>query len=108
MLAFPCNQFNEQEPGTNAEILEFARSKFGVSFPMHAKIEVNGEGAHPLYVYLRNQAKGVLGTTKIKWNFTKFLVDREGILRADFYPHDLAGRIETLIEAEHPAPGRRP
>jgi glutathione peroxidase len=101
VLAFPCNQFNNQEPGTNAEVLEFAQTKYGVSFPMHAKIEVNGDGAHPLYVYLRNQAKGLLGTTAIKWNFTKFLVDRGGKVVDRFgpptTPSSMTGRIEALL-----------
>ena len=78
MLGFPCNQFGNQEPGTNEEVLEFAQTKYGVKFPMHAKIEVNGKGAHPLYRYIKSEAKGVLGTAMIKWNFTKFLVSRDG------------------------------
>ena len=101
MLAFPCNQFNEQEPGSNPEILAFYQSKYGVTFPVHAKLEVNGDNAHPLYVFLRSQAKGLLGTTAIKWNFTKFLVDRQGKV-IDRYappttPSGMTGDIEKLL-----------
>jgi glutathione peroxidase len=101
VLAFPCNQFNEQEPGTNQEILEFYRSKYGVTFPVHVKIEVNGDNATALYVFLRKQAKGLLGTTAIKWNFTKFLVDRSGKV-LDRYapptaPTKMIGDIEKLL-----------
>jgi len=78
VLGFPCNQFGAQEPKSNAEILEFATSKYGVTFPMFAKIEVNGSGASPLYDYLRNGAAEDDGSSDIKWNFTKFLVDRQG------------------------------
>ena len=78
MLAFPCNQFGKQEPGTNAEVLKFAQDNYGVTFPMHAKIEVNGGGAHPLYAFLTRVAPGLLGTKAIKWNFTKFLVGSDG------------------------------
>ena len=101
MLGFPCNQFGNQEPGTNEEVLEFAQTKYGVKFPMHAKIEVNGKGAHPLYRYIKSEAKGVLGTAMIKWNFTKFLVDRQGKV-VDRYapnttPNDLVPEIQKLL-----------
>ena len=101
MLGFPCNQFGNQEPGTNPEVLAFARERYGVTFPMHAKIEVNGDGAHPLYRYIKSEAKGVLGTAMIKWNFTKFLVDRQGKV-VDRYapattPMSLVGEIEKLL-----------
>ena len=103
MLAFPCNQFNNQEPGTHAEILEFYQSKYGVTFPIHAKIDVNGDDATPLYVFLRKQAKGLLGTTAIKWNFTKFLVDRSGKV-VDRYapptsPSNMIGDLEKLLSS---------
>ena len=101
MLAFPCNQFGSQEPGTNAEVLEFAQSNYGVTFQMHAKIDVNGKGAHPLYAYMRREAKGLLGTTAIKWNFTKFIVDRNGKvlerLAPNVKPSGLGGKLEALL-----------
>ena len=78
ILGFPCNQFGSQDPGTGDEIQEFCQLNYGVSFPMFKKIEVNGAGAHPLYDYLKRQAKGVLGSTSVKWNFTKFLVSQNG------------------------------
>ena len=78
VLGFPCNQFGAQEPGSAEEIGAFCEKNYGVSFPMFAKIEVNGEHAHPLYRYLKEHARGVLGSEAIKWNFTKFLVDRDG------------------------------
>ena len=103
MLGFPCNQFGNQEPGTNAEILEFAQTKYGVTFPMHAKIKVNGGDALPLYTYLKNEAKGLLGTAMIKWNFTKFLIDRQGNVVERFAPKDppeeLLERIKPLLAA---------
>ena len=78
VLAFPCNQFGEQEPGRNDEIQSFCSLMYKVSFPVFAKIEVNGENAHPLFKYLKKQKKGLLGSESIKWNFTKFLVSPEG------------------------------
>lgn len=77
ILAFPCNQFGQQDPGTNGEIQEFCKVNFGLTFPVYAKIDVNGETADPLYKYLKSEKKGILGK-EIKWNFTKFLVDKEG------------------------------
>ena len=85
-MGFPCNQFGKQEPGTNAEIKEFATSKYGVTFPMFAKIEVNGSGAAPLYQFLREGAPNADGTTEIPWNFTKFLVSRTGEVLERFGP----------------------
>jgi len=101
VLGFPCNQFREQEPGNAAEIAAFCSKNYGVSFPMFAKIDVNGDTAHPLYAYLKQHAKGVLGTEAIKWNFTKFLVDRSGA-RIERYapmtkPEALAADIEALL-----------
>jgi glutathione peroxidase len=78
VLGFPCDQFGHQEPGDAAQIGQFCTSRYGVSFPMSAKIEVNGAHAHPLYRYLTQAAPGLLGSEAIKWNFTKFLVDRSG------------------------------
>ncbi len=78
ILGFPCNQFMQQEPGNEKEIQRFCQINFGVTFPMFAKIDVNGENTHPLYRYLKSKAPGFLGTEMIKWNFTKFLIDREG------------------------------
>jgi len=101
VLAFPCNQFGAQEPGTNAEVLEFAKSNYDVNFPMFAKIEVNGDGAADLYKLLKQAQPGEDGKEDIPWNFTKFLVDREGKVVARFAPQvtpeDIAPRIEALL-----------
>lgn len=78
ILGFPCNQFASQDPASNREIGEFCQRNYGVNFPMFAKIDVNGSNAHPLYKYLTKEAKGLLGTEAVKWNFTKFLVGRDG------------------------------
>jgi glutathione peroxidase len=78
VLGFPCDQFGHQEPGSHEEIQAFCTAEYGVTFPLFAKIAVNGPTAHPLYVFLKSARKGLLGTTAIKWNFTKFLVDRDG------------------------------
>jgi glutathione peroxidase len=85
ILAFPCDQFGHQEPGSDPEIAIFCEDTYGVTFPLFAKIEVNGKNAHPLYVWLKQQKGGLLGNS-IKWNFTKFLVDRVGTVRARFAP----------------------
>jgi len=101
VLGFPCNQFGTQEPGDAAAIEQFCQANFGVSFPMFAKIEVNGDNAHPLYNYLKHEAAGVLGTEAIKWNFTKFLVDRNGKVVERYAPttkpEDLTQAIEALL-----------
>lgn len=104
VLGFPCNQFGRQEPGSEEEIGAFCQRNFGVSFPLFAKIEVNGPGAHPLFVFLRRQQPGLLGrlgSGKIRWNFTKFLIDREGRAVARYgpsrRPQDLAPAIEKLL-----------
>jgi glutathione peroxidase len=86
VLGFPCNQFGAQEPGDEAEIANFCKLTYDVSFPMFAKIDVNGDAAHPLYRYLKGQAKGLLGSEGIKWNFTKFLVARDGKVVDRFAP----------------------
>jgi glutathione peroxidase len=100
VLGFPCNQFAAQEPGTEAEIGAFCSSTYQVSFPMFAKVEVNGDAAHPLYRWLQHQAPGVLGTEAIKWNFTKFLVDGSGVVIARFAPATTPEAIEKHVLAE--------
>ena len=99
ILGFPCNQFGHQDPGSDAEILEFCQLKYDVKFPMFAKIEVNGAGADPLYRYLKKEAPGLLGSEAIKWNFTKFLVDRKGNVVERFAPTDSPESIEKKILA---------
>jgi glutathione peroxidase len=86
ILGFPCDQFGHQEPGDEAQIRSFCSSRYGVSFPMFAKIEVNGSGTHPLYRHLKREARGILGSEAVKWNFTKFLVDKQGQVRRRFAP----------------------
>ncbi len=102
VLAFPCNQFGAQEPGTAEEIGAFCLRNYGVSFPVFAKIDVNGTEAHPLYRFLKRKKPGIFGTTAIKWNFTKFLVDRGGNVFRRFAPRtepgELAAQIEGLLE----------
>ena len=101
VLGFPCNQFGHQEPGNAEEIAAFCTTRYAVSFPMFEKIEVNGAQAHPLFVHLREAAPGLLGSTAIKWNFTKFLVDRTGKVMQRYgsmtTPEALAGDIEALL-----------
>ncbi|MFN0180081.1 MAG: glutathione peroxidase [Gemmatimonadales bacterium] len=97
VLGFPCDQFGNQEPGTEAEIMEFCGLKYDVTFPMFAKIEVNGEGAHALFQHLKAAKKGILGSEAIKWNFTKFLVDRNGTAVARYGSRDLPEAIEADI-----------
>ncbi len=99
VLGFPCDQFGHQEPGDEAEIREFCTVNHDVTFPMFAKINVNGENAHPLYRWLRKQQPGVFGTEAIKWNFTKFLVDANGSVRRRYAPRDSPARIQEDIEA---------
>jgi glutathione peroxidase len=95
VLGFPCDQFGHQEPGDEAEIKNFCSLNYDVTFPMFAKIEVNGDNAHPLFKALKQEAPGLLGTQAIKWNFTKFLVDREGRVLRRYAPSD---KPETLAE----------
>jgi glutathione peroxidase len=101
VLGFPCNQFGSQEPGTEDEIAAICERNYGVTFPMFAKVDVNGENTHPLFKYLKSQAKGVLGSEAIKWNFTKFLVDRNGQVVGRFAsnvsPLKLKEEIEKLL-----------
>ncbi len=96
VLGFPCNQFGGQEPGDAEAIGQFCQTRFDVSFPLFAKIDVNGDNAHPLYVWLKHEAAGILGTEAIKWNFTKFLVDRNGKVIHRYAP---ATRPNELVEA---------
>jgi glutathione peroxidase len=101
VLGFPCNQFGAQEPGSEKEIAEFCETSFGVTFPMFAKIDVNGANAHPLYKYLTSEKAGVLGTEAIKWNFTKFLIDSNGQPVARYgsstKPETLESPIQKLL-----------
>jgi glutathione peroxidase len=98
ILGFPCNQFGRQEPGNAAEIGAFCEHNYGVTFPMFEKIDVNGANAHPLYQYLKDEMPGLLGTKNIKWNFTKFLVDRAGRVVDRFAPTDTPANIRPAIE----------
>lgn len=98
VLGFPCNQFGKQEPGDAAQIGSFCEKNFGVTFPMFAKIDVNGANAHPLYRWLTDEAPGLLGIEAIKWNFTKFLVDREGNVVKRYAPLTKPEAIEADIE----------
>ena len=97
VLGFPCNQFGRQEPGTEEEIRRFCDDRYGVTFPLFARINVNGVGAHPLYTFLKSQRGGLLGSA-IKWNFTKFLVDRSGQVVARFGSRRTPDTIEPEIE----------
>lgn len=101
VLAFPCDQFGGQEPGTDVEIRDFCQRNFDTTFPLFGKVEVNGVDAHPLYRYLKGEARGVLGSEAIKWNFTKFLVNREGRVMARYAPVtkplEIAADIEALL-----------
>jgi glutathione peroxidase len=101
VLGFPCNQFGEQEPGSASDIGSFCQKNYGVSFPMFEKIDVNGTDAHPLYRWLKKNARGLLGSERIKWNFTKFLLDRQGRVVDRFgsirKPADLERHIEALL-----------
>ena len=101
ILGFPCNQFGAQEPGSEAEIGAFCQKNYGVTFPMFAKIEVNGANAHPLYKYLKDAKPGLLGTEAIKWNFTKFLIGKDGEPAARYAPNtkpeDLEAPVKKLL-----------
>ena len=98
VLGFPCNQFGQQEPGSESEIGAFCMKNYGVSFPMFAKVDVNGEAAHPLWRFLKAAKKGVLGTPAIKWNFTKFLIDRKVDVVARYAPLTKPETLEAPIE----------
>jgi glutathione peroxidase len=101
VLGFPCNQFAGQEPGTDAEIASFCEVNYGVSFPIFTRINVNGDDAHPLYKWLKKSAPGLLGSEAIKWNFTKFLIGRDGAVVERYAPTtepaDIAADIEKLL-----------
>jgi len=101
VLAFPCNQFKQQEKGSNEEIKSFCDLHFNISFPLFGKIDVNGDNAHPLYKYIKSEAPGLLGSEKVKWNFTKFLVNRQGEVVKRFSsftkPTALTRDIENLL-----------
>jgi len=99
VLGFPCNQFGAQDPGNDSEIATFCQVNYGVSFPMMSKIEVNGPSAHPLYQWLSSEAPGLLGSKAIKWNFTKFLVGRDGRVLKRYAPLDKPASLAKDIEA---------
>lgn len=102
ILAFPCNQFKQQEPGNEAEIKSFCEMNYGISFPLFAKVDVNGQNAHPMFVQLKKDLPGIFGTQMIKWNFTKFLIDKKGKPYSRFAPNDnpldMASDIEKLLK----------
>lgn len=97
ILDFPCNQFGHQAPGTEEEIVDFCQSRYGVTFKQFAKIEVNGKNEHPIYTYLKSQKGGVMGS-KIKWNFTKFLLDRNGVVVKRYAPTVTPEKIDSDIK----------
>jgi len=98
ILGFPCNQFGQQDPGNNDEIGEFCQINYGVSFPMFSKVDVNGPKASPLYEYLKAERPGLMGSKRIKWNFTKFLIGRDGKVVKRFAPTDTPREIRKTIE----------
>lgn len=98
ILAFPCNQFGAQEPGSEIEIAEFCDLTFKTSFPLFSKIDVNGSNAHPLFEYLKAEAPGILGSKKIKWNFTKFLVNKDGTVLKRYAPKDEPSKIALELK----------
>jgi glutathione peroxidase len=99
VLGFPCDQFGHQEPGDETEIQQFCSTKYNVSFPMFAKIEVNGPDAHPLYQFLKDEKTGILGIQAIKWNFTKFLINRQGEVVERYAPTTTPEKISPDVEA---------
>ena len=106
VLGFPCDQFGHQEPGDEAEIKQFCSLTYDVTFPLFAKIEVNGAGTHPLYLWLKGEKAGVFGTEAIKWNFTKFLIDRNGQVAKRFAPADSPEKIDKAVGELLAAPAR--
>ncbi|MBI2522194.1 MAG: glutathione peroxidase [Bdellovibrio sp.] len=98
VLGFPCNQFGSQEPGTEKEIQTFCQTRYDVTFPLFAKIDVNGEHTHPLYAYLKSHQSGLFGTDAVKWNFTKFLIDRKGEVVARYAPQTSPRKLRPDIE----------
>jgi glutathione peroxidase len=99
VIGFPCNQFASQDPGDDAQIANFCQKNYGVSFQMMSKVKVNGDGAHPLYQWLTAEAPGILGSKAIKWNFTKFLVGKDGRVIKRYAPQDAPAKITQDIEA---------
>ncbi len=99
VVGFPSNEFGRQDPGSNEEIASFCQRNYGVSFPMMAKVEVNGSGAHPLWRWLEAEAPGIFGSRAIKWNFTKFLIGRDGRVRRRYAPSDTPQSLKADIEA---------
>jgi len=106
VLGFPCDQFGHQEPGDEAEIKQFCSLNYDVTFPLFAKIEVNGAGTHPLYLWLKGEKAGVFGTEAIKWNFTKFLIDRSGQVVKRVAPADSPEKIDKAVGELLAAPAR--
>ncbi|MCO4771623.1 MAG: glutathione peroxidase [Deltaproteobacteria bacterium] len=100
ILGFPCNQFGKQEPGADGEIAAFCTKNYGVDFAMHSKVDVNGKAAHPVFTQLKAAAPGLLGSKAIKWNFTKFLVARDGTILRRYAPKDTPASMASDIEAE--------
>ncbi|MCK8059672.1 MULTISPECIES: glutathione peroxidase [unclassified Fusibacter] len=98
ILGFPCNQFKEQEPGSQDEIVQFCQLNYGVTFEIFEKVDVKGENIHPIFDYLTNQKKGALGSKDVKWNFTKFLIDQNGKVVKRFAPTDTPKKIEKSIK----------
>lgn len=98
VLGFPCNQFGQQEPENDAAIEEFCELNFGVTFPMFAKVEVNGDGAHPIFKWLKSEAPGILGSEGIKWNFTKFLINKKGEVVQRYAPKDKPEALKSQIQ----------
>lgn len=103
VLGFPCNQFAQQDKGSDSEIAGFCMKNYGVSFPMFSKVEVNGDNEHPLYKYLKSEAKGILGSKKIKWNFTKFLINQDGKVLKRYAPTSKPEDIQKDVIALLPA-----
>ena len=99
VLGFPCNQFGKQEPGTDSDIRGFCDLQYGVRFPLFSKVDVNGSGAHPLYEFLKKSKPGFLGTKRIKWNFTKFLIDRQGLPVKRYSPQTKPEALEKDVQA---------
>lgn len=100
VLGFPCNQFKSQDPGTDGEIAEFCQLNYGVTFPMFSKIDVNGDNAHPLYKFLKSEMPGILGSEGIKWNFTKFLIGKDGLPVQRFSPQTRPDALEQFVQAQ--------
>jgi glutathione peroxidase len=98
VIGFPCNQFQNQDPGNNSEIQEFCRINYNITFPLSGKIDVNGPHTHPLFKFLKSKSTGIFGTKRIKWNFTKFLIDRKGRVYRRFSPYIKPSQISSHID----------